>query len=614
MKSTQSTKSKGWSGWSPSDKQRWLLVVLLGAAFVPCQPLRAASAPDLAAPPAPQASTLDATPTLSDEVKKWEIVCMASDQGAWREVQGIVCDNIPSMPDELRNRLMIDLPASLPSGITAEAKITANLNISFDRAEADASIGSLKKVNAGGRNRLYYYPPHEYNRQQRPVWVGDEIDIDRDAKRSIWLRVRFKHGDKILRERTKEIVLARPVVILVHGINSSPKQWKPWLDFLRSRNIRVPLAAVNHAVWDNGNGSVEQGAQALKTRIREVLENLRTGRAISESNFEYPYNSEYEDLRLAARRVDLIAWSYGGLIARWYISSDGRQPKFDYQGVNPAPAQSVAYNQDVRKFCTLGSMWRGVPLCNYLNEVRFPTPPGHRPFGEAPLIFAARILGLRKLKDVPGYLQKKSLSVHVPSMEVMAVESPWLVYLSKNPFRDYVAYASVAGDDDRYLDLNLSGITYLGAKRLLAPAINASHPKLVNTYGLLDRVQHPKWFAPLSREWLPEPLPNLSDGVVPVWSAAIPGSYQLVGSNHSNYPQNDSTQRYLLQWLHNSSVKTGAVLKSKWKRGVIQSRVLRGDSYVTWRFEPQGMAPTDRWTAYRGGKVGRLSETFLTWQ
>src|SRR5207244_3084882 len=136
------------------------------------------------------------------------------------------------------------------------------------------------------------------------------------------------------------------------------------------------------------------------------------------------------------------------------------------------------------------------------------------------------------------------LPVKTPAMEVMAIDSPWLsklIYGAVNPqggkraapFRNDVAYGSIAGDSSAYL--------------AFGPLTD------ISPYGALHFFQKPARFPFLEMERRAGTAAKLSpiiggrsdytDGLVPLWSAMIPGSAPgasiVVSAKHDTYFTNE---------------------------------------------------------------------------
>lgn len=274
-------------------------------------------------------------------------------------------------------------------------------------------------------------------------------------------------------------------------------------------------------------------------------------------------------------------------------------------------------------------MWRGVPFCNYANEI-------HAPSGEKaqnPVRLAdAPLLGHRIIEVLDSGLGTL-LPTRVPAMEVMAVNSPWLTTLNRfqenhetKPFVETVAYGSVAGDDSALFRL-------LGSGARLDP------------YALMRYAQTPSWFPYLALERHYNSEHNYSDGIVPLWSAVIGDNFdrfhlsRIVRANHDSVLMNTQALEYVACALnHRAWLPSGRALNSRWGRA-ITSRELAplpdatlpqnspipdyvfgppqsGDAAAplrrAWIFPPDGMAPFPQNQLYpQIGLLGRIAPDAL---
>ncbi len=399
-------------------------------------------------------------------------------------VVGIACDNLREMPDALRDYLIVPLPASL-RGVPLTCTLTDSSPVQKRKRHkrSDAADTNNRGTIRQENDRLIYFPPDEFNSNPEPQHLSD---IQRENRRVVLLTVRrtgvggdsiaIGSGSTIVAQQP--VVLARPPLVAVHGINSSVTSLT-WIgkDRLpdRLRQIGISVVYSDHGKHDfnpfsvlatparefHGNGPIEEAAQQLEKTVAQTLQNV------------------LQNDHLAIRRVDLLGYSYGGLIARWYLHQFRRDPSTQNShswyvrsantGV-PQPlyrldpawyagqgtgnreqgtgeektedrrrkteeAQSKIGNRQsaigipVRKLITVASMWRGVPLCNYVNEIHA-ADGGKTDLNAGGVRLAdAPLLGQPVSKFVDGSLAVL-LPTRVPSMEVMAVNSPWLTALN----------------------------------------------------------------------------------------------------------------------------------------------------------------------------------------
>ncbi len=551
----------------------------------------------------PCAPTLTVVPARAQTAKPQsaplsEALPMTDAQG--RIVEGIVCDNLPDTPSIQRSRLYLPLPPALRDQTLAFA-LTYMVGKGKRQSELRPANGSAGQIVRDG-NQLIYPPPDEFNVNPTPQRLSD---ITRDPRRTVLLTITRSGAGPATPLVRQAIVLARPPVVMVHGINSNATSpnWNG-KNLLTGMLARYGATAfVNHgtddfshrhplarpALYFKGNGPVEHAAQ----RVGETVEQaLRTAR----------------DQHLAIRRVDLIGYSYGGVAARWYLHSfrhdanaqnsvawysraqnSGRpnplyQIKADWYQQQLAgeskkekgesrsgdafsfPLASFSPQEcPVRKFVTVASLWRGAPLCNYVNEIHAPDAAGPH-LHQAPLL-----LGL--FGTVGGFVDgplSEYLATRVPSMEVMAVNSPWLTALDdyqeagqEKPCLDHVAYGCVAGDDSAYL-----GIPGL-AEGLFDP------------YSAIQSAQTPPWFPYLVLERRADSLQNYSDGLVPLWSAIITQNFGawhhslIVGANHDSILANPQAQAFVVCALNNRAwLPPGSAINPRFRYPIVSRELL----------------------------------------
>jgi hypothetical protein len=189
---------------------------------------------------------------------------------------------------------------------------------------------------------------------------------------------------------------------------------------------------------------------------------------------------------------------------------------------------------------------------------------------------------------------------------VNAVESRWLHALNgpdKNgqvkPFLDDVAYAALAGDNSDFLDLTAAKFwNSLGIR-----AIN------LDLFDLLDAGQVPSRFPYMALERRPNSSVDYSDGLIPVWSAVIPGAV-IVEANHNSILLHDETTSQVLCWLSSDALMTGRTLNNRWGEP-IELKIPDDSTVVTkrWEFTPGAMAPYPQQDIYGlVGGVGRIKE------
>ena len=564
------------------------------------------------------------TPTTNPSSK----VHLNDDQG--NEVVGIVCDNLSGMDDNSTAKDKLAISLDFPTVTDLTATVTAagpNTN----------DTGSVKTLSDG---KTYYIPPDEYNENQVPQDVTK--DITKSATRTVTLTLHLtSEGRQYV--IVKPIILARTPVVLVHGINNDPTAWNPFISNITGMDnygnehndaagapiAVIPFVAVNHSDpttfiggLSNGNGPAELGAILLSERIQKMVASVHTGTSITDhdengyslnifNNEQHSFDG-YLNLPLAIKRVDVVAWSYGGVITRWYLNTDKpadttawyqrpflyiRNLKGTIYTYTKGSVSNAIYQHNVRKVITLGSMWRGVPLVNFLNEDTFAEDSilnNGINFHTAP--------NMTRLVDAV----REAIKTNVPSLEAMAINSPWqsqMIYDDPfqnkigppfpRPFDPDIAYGSVAGDDNAYLfgfgDLNI----------------------------LTDQIQRPSWFPYLGLEYIKGVTGAYSDGLVPLWSAAIPNpnnehkAHIIVHSPHNGFADSKETREYVSLALNSTALPKGDLLNNAWQ-SPIGSHLSSFDGTKSWTFSPNEMAPDPESVLYsQVGGIGRLNSQAL---
>jgi pimeloyl-ACP methyl ester carboxylesterase len=560
-----------------------------------------------------------------------------------RAVWGVVCDNLPDTPAEEESAVFSELPVGWQA---ADVEYSlCNPDGSRTDKIGNPNIGQLEWL-ADGRH-LRYLPPLEFNFQQMP----DEKSVERRPfpitaalSRIVRLTIRDKatHGQAL--SATRDIVLKRPTVVLVHGINSDPSVW------VGSHRDGVGAALVADAfpvaaLDSSGRAYRQAGKSRRKNKVADDPSGYFNGNGPVEffaANLGQLIASRLAQVQRAgyvAHRVDIVAHSYGSLVARWYLKTvagaaapDSRHwyvnskndprgadlyslPDWFWEGAAPpnsawqnrsfkqltglAPQSELIWTGPsskrastppasggvpVRKLITIAGIWRGVPLCNYLNEIRGPAHQnalGGRSFYDAPLDGY-----LHRLAPTVGSFADRQLDeadhlpTKVPSMEVMAVNSRWMQCLNDRPFFGHVAYGSVAGDDSRLISI----------LRVLD----------LDPYTTISHYQQPSWFPGLKLERYNKGAHNLTDGVVPLWSAALSASDLVVSSHHTSILRNPQTTTYVLAALCTGILPEGDRLNVQWGNAVV-SRVWDApqERFKYWDFKESNMAPEPQNNEYR---------------
>ena len=281
-------------------------------------------------------------------------------------------------------------------------------------------------------------------------------------------------------EAKKELILTRPPVLMVHGINGTSESVFN-SDKLPGTNWHLPsfrkfketmgdAGLIPYGVDHNndlidpfsigeysnipsylGNGDIVTSYQFLRDRIYHnnsilLKPNISPARGakIEPVLPMYRKGEAIQGKKIAIQKVDVVGYSYGGLLARWYVE---QAPEFETR-------------RDVRKIITIGTPHRGSPVTNMMCET----------YKNA--LFANAVSGwLDTYLTIPALLNCLSSQEIVKwhkgvcspgdpladdpdlyeALHVIAHNSYRLQQLNASPLYRDVAYASIVGTDD-YLD------------------------------------------------------------------------------------------------------------------------------------------------------------------
>jgi Tol biopolymer transport system component/pimeloyl-ACP methyl ester carboxylesterase len=549
-----------------------------------------------------------------------------------RPMDGIVCDNSAAISKDDLDRLNLVLDPSI-------GKVDSVTIVDSDSGPPVAGRGTITT----GSNGSIYYPPMEFNFERDQPTSWDDVtsaDSSHTNIRPITLRVLIKALDGTFKAAFRSVLLARTPVILVHGINNNAPNWLETIikvarklgttsQTTYSSTYTAPVVSMSHADLPgggdgmSGRGTLEAAARQLALAIDEVKADVSGGLALP-ADANYPsrviqhrdigtgYLSKWDPWttwkgkKLAIRRVDLIGHSYGGMVCRWYVANrpaDSESRKWYLAGT---PGRDFAaplrtYGGDVRKLVTFASMWRGVPLCNELTECAA-TANETNPFGNAPINTSFN--GFREWIErlpKPYWPAPPSIgSVFLPTYQVMAVESPWLRQMlygtptpapsvAPTPFVESVCYGSVAGTSSDYIE------------------------GVIDLYDEIRSRQQPSWFPYPSLEVARGKQLNYQDGIVPLWSAALPGSDGLtrclVNESHSDVITSEPALQYAFCMLSSIACVDGKRMNGFWQNSNrLGVGVSAQESGYQWKFPDGAMIPSTHVAAYANvGGVGRLN-------
>ena len=143
------------------------------------------------------------------------------------------------------------------------------------------------------------------------------------------------------------MMLTRPPVVFVHGINSGPNVWEGASNMagvLQNQGYIIEEDSfVNHQSSDSGMGPLTQDWNYVQQAVEHTLQDFRTGGVgystdgsfqNHDSGFLVPTNLA-EGTLIAVQKVDVVAHSYGGLLTRWYMeqaTDSSGKPGSEFQG------------------------------------------------------------------------------------------------------------------------------------------------------------------------------------------------------------------------------------------------------------------------------------------
>lgn len=449
---------------------------------------------------------------------------------------------------------------ALHGAVAGEFIAGARLKLSVDEIDAPAAWGHVNDagqfvegLKTGGIDGSYtqaqaqnqpedtllqiYTPPVEFDLS------GANTAHERDLN----LAVRIQASAEYAIVLSKPLVLVKPPVVLVHGINSGPGAWTAFaaeLDGNRGfRSFRVDHSggAFNSgAPTYGGNGDVHDSYAFVRGGMPES-----SGVAEALSHFRNGHPSAHDGKKIVVQKVDIVASSYGGLLSRWYIE------------------QAPDYDNNVRKLITLGTPHRGTPLTNMdVQVLKDPVIASADSQFFSPFVSMA---GTLQLIDDFGFLRWKDGSTPakaVPALEVMTVGSEVLGLLNNiMPFHDDVAYGSIVGTNNQ--------IDFLSV-----PALNGFYD-LEPTRSILGAQ---KSYFPWMR--VLDASEGDSDAIVPVWSQTLPARATNVPLDHISYHDSLSVQNIVALWLQDSTLPKGYEHRPAFLTQNIPDKVSRENAYV----------------------------------
>ena len=223
----------------------------------------------------------------------------------------------------LVNKNIATVAADPSNEVVFEVEVTNNTGQPVDKAHVIAEIakggGSLSAQNIRtdkyGRALISYYPPYA---------TSENTSKDNSA---VTVRATLSGSSK---NSEKTISLVKNPVVFVHGYNSGSYAFDTMKEYLST------LGYEGHSIDYKSTEGVESSAKELNTYLQKL-------------------KSDYLSKGVQVKKVDLIAHSMGGLVARFYTCSS------EYNS-----------NNDVRKVIFIstpqkGSLWASV-ASGYYND------------------------------------------------------------------------------------------------------------------------------------------------------------------------------------------------------------------------------------------------------
>ncbi len=428
----------------------------------------------------------------------------------------------------------------------------------FAERGADAGAAALDSLQIDGigdefgtsgryvLDARFFRPPNEFDIEESATGLGFK-------SRDIDLAIFVGGLIETVGSKPNAITLARAPIVIVHGINSDPTTWD---DFVNNFDGRDTGWHVNHFRVDHsgidpsfaapgatfGNGELTSVFRFVQIGLDRAAKTFRAGaiKFFDEASKRERQDILFEGLndgvrRIAIQKSDIVAHSYGGLLARWYMEQASL--------ANGAHGSLFESRRDVRKLITLGTPHKGSPFANLVAEAY----KGGL-FAES-FIWGQNGIGQLKVRnlletmqsgDDPFYTGQTvgNRNVIRPSYEALAVNSDILMILNSSPFHADVGYAAVIGTDITF-DTNHWAINDpVDLYQFLTPISDVEQ-------NLYNRALFP-WLKVLN------PGADATDSVVPVWSAklGVDNFNAFVEANHGEIPSNATARSIVARWLN----------------------------------------------------------------
>ena len=395
----------------------------------------------------------------------------------------------------------------------------------------------------------FYRPPNEY---------GDSATIERRISPAI--RVLLGGTELAQGAKPQGLLLTRPPLVLVHGMNSSPAVWyddsqgtPSFVDAVK--NDYPAVFPVDHSGVDpyrpsegptHGEGEVTDMYTFVRDEISSATEAYRVGSFFSANPYPIvvPGTITLSTALIAVQKVDVVVHSYGGILTRWYVE---QSPEY-------------AERRDVRKIIELGTPNLGSPLANMVDQIddgtldrtiANATAHGVLGFEQKPM---TDLMGMVNNGPLPNLMPTPAGTPTAPRpfYEDDSVNSARLIALNSNPFNSDIGYASI-----------------IGTKRTTPVSLAGPFVAPVDLYQVMqpefDGVSYFPWIYQFDNA--PSGTINGgTDGVVPTWSAAlgVTAYNKYILTDHIDLVQNPDVQSQALQWLNDPNVPLGSTQRAAW--------------------------------------------------
>ena len=403
------------------------------------------------------------------------------------DVDGIATDHLNGVPDGAALLLSLEVHPLLldyynPQSVALFVPLPqsqGSYDYNIPSNIPGVSIPQVGTLSNGRKviKHLIYLPPSEMdgnnatNNLSRTINLIAELNVNAQPTNSYLGQHYYAR---------KPLILTRPPVLMVHGINGTSESvfnsdTLPGTDwhlpsFRKFKEAMGDAGLIPYGVDHNndlidpfsigeysnipsylGNGDIVTSYQFLRDRIYHnnsilLKPNISPARGakIEPVLPMYRKGEAIQGKKIAIQKVDVVGYSYGGLLARWYVE---QAPEFETR-------------RDVRKIITIGTPHRGSPVTNMMCET----------YKNA--LFANAVSGwLDTYLTIPALLNCLSSQEIVKwhkgvcspgdpladdpdlyeALHVIAHNSYRLQQLNASPLYRDVAYASIVGTDD-YLD------------------------------------------------------------------------------------------------------------------------------------------------------------------